>query len=142
VADLRTDELRRMHALNGELLEALRRIATVNAMDYEYQTWASAAIKKAGDKHDHLHHPEQNSRKGEHMNREDIIKWARQIGFAGDSLFAPIIMEKLAEFAALVRADEREACAKVCEARYMGDNNREDMEARRCAAAIRARSQA
>jgi DNA-binding IclR family transcriptional regulator len=32
-----------------------------------------------------------------------------------------------------------EACAKVCEARYMGDNNREDMEARRCAAAIRAR---
>jgi hypothetical protein len=34
---------------------------------------------------------------------------------------------------------EREACAKVCDARYMGDNNREDMEARRCAAAIRAR---
>ena len=37
---------------------------------------------------------------------------------------------------------EREACAKVCEARYMGDNNREDMEARRCADAIRARGQA
>lgn len=37
-------------------------------------------------------------------------------------------------------AAEREACAKVCESRYMGDNNREDMEARRCAAAIRARS--
>jgi len=36
---------------------------------------------------------------------------------------------------------EREACAKVCEARYMGDNNREDMEARRCADAIRARGQ-
>jgi hypothetical protein len=34
---------------------------------------------------------------------------------------------------------EREACAKLCEARYMGDNNREDEEARRCAAAIRAR---
>lgn len=34
---------------------------------------------------------------------------------------------------------EREACARVCEARYMGDNNREDMEAKRCAAAIRAR---
>jgi hypothetical protein len=46
---------------------------------------------------------------------EDIIKWARQIGFANDSLFAPVIMAKLAEFAALVRADEREACAKVCE---------------------------
>ena len=34
---------------------------------------------------------------------------------------------------------EREACAKVCDSRYMGDNNREDMEARRCAEAIRAR---
>jgi hypothetical protein len=39
------------------------------------------------------------------------------------------------------RKAEREACAKVCDARYMGDNNREDMEARRCAAAIRARGQ-
>ena len=45
----------------------------------------------------------------------------------------------VAKFAELVRADEREQCAKVCEARYMGDNNREDMEARRCAEAIRAR---
>lgn len=36
---------------------------------------------------------------------------------------------------------EREVCAALCEARYMGDNNREDMEARRCAAAIRARGQ-
>ena len=35
---------------------------------------------------------------------------------------------------------EREECAKLCESRYMGDNNREDMEARRCATAIRARS--
>lgn len=31
-----------------------------------------------------------------------------------------------------------EEAARVCERRYMGDNNREDMEARRCAAAIRA----
>ena len=36
-------------------------------------------------------------------------------------------------------ANEREACAKVCESRFMGDLTREDMEARRCAAAIRAR---
>lgn len=36
--------------------------------------------------------------------------------------------------------EEREACAKLCDARYMGDNNREDMEAKNCAAAIRARS--
>ena len=34
---------------------------------------------------------------------------------------------------------EREACAKACESRYMGDNNREDMEAKRCAAEIRER---
>ena len=46
----------------------------------------------------------------------------------------------LTQFAALIAAAEREACARVCEARYMGDNNREDMEARRCAAAIRARN--
>jgi hypothetical protein len=43
-------ELRRLHALNAELLEALRRIATVNAMDYEYQTWACAAIARAEGK--------------------------------------------------------------------------------------------
>lgn len=42
-------------------------------------------------------------------------------------------------FAALVAAAEREACAALCEARYMGDLTREDMEAKRCAAAIRAR---
>lgn len=29
------------------------------------------------------------------------------------------------------------AAAKECEARYMGDNNREDLEAKRCASAIR-----
>ena len=37
-------------------------------------------------------------------------------------------------------AAEREACAQVCEARFMGDMTREDMEARRCAAAIRERN--
>ena len=37
-------------------------------------------------------------------------------------------------------ANEREACAKVCESRFMGDLTREDMEARRCAAAIRERN--
>ena len=42
--------------------------------------------------------------------------------------------------AAAVRA-EREECAKLCEARFMGDMTREDMEARRCAAAIRARGE-
>ena len=36
---------------------------------------------------------------------------------------------------------EREECAKVCDSRYLGDNNREDLEAKRCAAAIRARNE-
>jgi len=40
-------ELRRLHEVNQELLKALNKIATVNAMDYEYQAWARAAIAKA-----------------------------------------------------------------------------------------------
>lgn len=34
-------------------------------------------------------------------------------------------------------AAERERCARVCESRVIGDHNREDAEAQRCAAAIR-----
>jgi hypothetical protein len=87
----------------------------------------------------------------------DVIEMAREAGWTSyDSQD-----ERFKVFEALVRADEREqgqkwfdavtaqhkqlilaereACAKVCDARYMGDNNREDMEAKRCAAAIRAR---
>jgi hypothetical protein len=96
--------------------------------------------------------------------KDDIIKWARE---AGIDEFGSLD-ERLILFAALVAAAERknyehtlalqqksyereiqieveaerEACAKVCDARYMGDNNREDMEARRCAEAIRARGRA
>jgi hypothetical protein len=36
---------------------------------------------------------------------------------------------------------EREACARVCDRRVMGDNNREDQEAKKCASAIRSRTQ-
>ena len=74
------------------------------------------------------------------MKQEDIIRMAREAGWEyahGDSGYEP-----LWRFAALVAAAENEACAKVCDARYMGDNNREDMEAKKCAAAIRARGQA
>lgn len=77
------------------------------------------------------------------MSKEDIIKMAREAGFCHDInngiyLCAPVHIERLA---ALVAAAEREACAHACESRYMGDNNREDMEARRCAEAIRARKE-
>ena len=43
----------RHHFDNGvlkELLEVLRRIATVNAMDYEYQAWARAVEAKLKEK--------------------------------------------------------------------------------------------
>lgn len=48
-ASLAAAELRRLHAVNEELLEALGWIAVVNAMDYEYQKKARAAIAKAGE---------------------------------------------------------------------------------------------
>ena len=48
----------------------------------------------------------------------------------------------LAAVAPLIAAQERERCARVLDARVMGDCNREDQEAKRCAAAIRALSDA
>ena len=79
------------------------------------------------------------------MTSDDIIKLAREAGFEIGSvtgaIYAPVSCQsELERFATLIAAAEREACAKVCDARYMGDNNREDMEAKRCAEAIRARS--
>jgi hypothetical protein len=68
------------------------------------------------------------------MTRDDIIRMAREAG----SIDSENVIETV--YAAFAAA-EREACAKVCEARVMGDNNREDQEAKRCAAAIRARGQ-
>ena len=68
------------------------------------------------------------------LNREGIIKWAREARLFDDDQ-QPLI-EHLARFAALVRADEREACAKVCE-EYV---HPECWAAKDCAAAIRERS--
>ena len=81
------------------------------------------------------------------MNRETIIQMARESGLVhrvhlGSEAARELSIRKMQAFAALVAAKEREDCAKVCESRYMGDNNREDMEARQCAAAIRARGEA
>ena len=76
------------------------------------------------------------------MNKEDIIRMARECQFAhyyesGDL----VAMPQLERFAALVAAHEREACAKVCDA--VQKKNEDDgawmWEARNCAAAIRAR---
>ena len=49
---------------------------------------------------------------------EDIIKWARE---AGIDEFGSLD-ERLIFFAALVRADEREACAKVMDNMAAQDN--------------------
>ena len=68
-----------------------------------------------------------------------VIEMAREAGFTrtGRMVGYVALPEDLERFAALVRADEFEKCAKVCDVRVMGDNNREDMEAKRCAADIR-----
>ena len=67
------------------------------------------------------------------MTKEDIINAALDAGMSVK--FAAI----LAAVAVLAVEDEREACAALCEARFTGDLTREDMEAKRCAEAIRAR---
>ena len=46
--------------------------------------------------------------------KEDIIKMAREAGFA-DGVAEIVGLEGFARFAALVAAAEREACAKVCD---------------------------
>ena len=79
---------------------------------------------------------------------ETAFKSATDFGMAFDKAEAEALeyaiaeRDQLREQLALAVAKEREECAKVCESRYMGDNNREDMEAQRCAYAIRARGEA
>jgi hypothetical protein len=61
------------------------------------------------------------------MNREDIIRMAREAGMVPHR---PFTLAHLRDFAALVAAAEREACAQVCESLW---------NAAECADAIRAR---
>jgi hypothetical protein len=75
------------------------------------------------------------------VTQDEIIEMAEQAGFEIDCCSLEW-HKRITTFAKLVAAKEREECAKVCEARYMGDNNREDMEAKKCAKAIRSRGQA
>jgi hypothetical protein len=73
------------------------------------------------------------------MTRDDIINLARQHGRPVQEQNAEVEYLFTLEGVNALLAAEREACAKVCDSRFIGDHNREDMEARRCAAAIRAR---
>jgi hypothetical protein len=79
------------------------------------------------------------------MTQEDIIRMAREAGFAErDAMFRVAFVankNNLERFAALVAAAEREACAKVCD--VLSDKHSfEGCYADECATAIRARGQA
>ena len=79
------------------------------------------------------------------MNREDIIKMAREAGFEVYETDVWITdgwwLEELERFAGLVRAAEREACALVCEERQeVFQKYYTKGLAAMCAEAIRARS--
>jgi hypothetical protein len=86
------------------------------------------------------------------MTQDEIIEMAREAGFTELEFYGNKIgtnpTECLERFAALVRADEREACAKVCDAvaQQMDDEGEGPTGnigwVSGCAAAIRARGQA
>ena len=69
------------------------------------------------------------------MNREDIIRMAREAGI----IHPEMVYQTLERFAALVASAEREACAKVCETVNWYDSK---AWASDIATAIRARGQA
>ena len=76
------------------------------------------------------------------MNKEEVIKLAKQSG-----LFVELVLERdldwLERFAALVASAEREACAKLCDEIYTGEEASGDWPTpEMCATAIRARGQA
>ena len=78
------------------------------------------------------------------MNREDIIRMAREAGFnveKGYLLRITGIDEDLERFAALVASAEREACAKVCE-EYETNNDIAETWLNIVSEVIRARGQA
>jgi hypothetical protein len=74
------------------------------------------------------------------MNHEDIIRMAREAG--NEDLFDKMQTDFLKAFEALVRADEREACAKLIESRRTGADELMDAVRSIEARAIRARGQA
>ena len=82
------------------------------------------------------------------MNRDDIIRMAREVGMEqdGDNFFSPsheeidVHITDLERFAALVAAAEREACAKVCEENADDASEGDwDSACHNCAGHIRAR---
>ena len=75
------------------------------------------------------------------MTREDIFRLADKVGmmpFAMTPRHQSLLAKQLGEFAALVAAAEREACAKVCEPQSAHDD---PLTAWKIAAAIRSRGE-
>ena len=70
------------------------------------------------------------------MTRDEVIALAREAGFA-DGVVEIVGLEGFSQFAALVAAQEREECAKVCD-EY--NDGRYANTADLCAAAIRSRT--
>jgi hypothetical protein len=79
------------------------------------------------------------------MDREDVIRLAKEVGMKIHDQDQPY-MEMLEEYAALVAAHEREACATVCDAKVDAEyatgkvDHNEMAWTQSCAAAIRERS--
>ena len=70
---------------------------------------------------------------------EQIAQWAREVQAENpDGDCVALTQSELQRIVAKACAYQAEQDAKLCDARVMGDNNREDQEAKRCAAAIRA----
>ena len=79
------------------------------------------------------------------MNREDVLRMARKVGYP---IHHPEWQKATEEFAALVaaaaKAEENEACAKVCEQewnKYCVEPSGYALAVNECAAAIRARGE-
>lgn len=75
------------------------------------------------------------------MNRDDIIRMAREAGISKPWDQEPVKWETLERFASLVAAAEREACAKVCEEYQDAVDRHRWPNGYECADAIRARGQ-
>jgi GTP cyclohydrolase III len=73
------------------------------------------------------------------MTREEVMETAYESGMIAGYEGEPDLLER---FAALVAAQEREACAKVCDAHTVDDVLVGVGIGQSCAAAIRARGQA
>ena len=75
------------------------------------------------------------------MTTEDIIRMAQKAwGDSDPSVDSPAWRYNMVQFAALVAAAEREACAKVCEELSWDDAGDSADAMRHCAAAIRERN--